>query len=65
MVDISNNNLRCVKHVFDDMKLKQLRFANNHFLVGEANGASKAKKKKIASLVNKFNNLPQGGCIYN
>ena len=62
-IDLSNNRLRCVKDAFDGLKIKKLTFKDNEFLVAAA-GTTKAKKKKVSPILNIFDKLPQGGCVF-
>ena len=63
-LDISDNHLICVRGAFDDLKLKKLSFGGNPALEVLADGKSKAKKKKIAGVVELFDSVPKDICFY-
>lgn len=60
-LDISNNQIQCVRNVFKNLKLKKMAWAENPILVNHV-GAKKGKKSQLPKYIAKFNKLDRDLC---
>jgi len=61
-VDISDNEVQCIRNVFKNLKMKKMTFEHNAMLQEAAGGARKGKKSKLAKYIEAWNDLPRDLC---
>ena len=61
-LDVTGNDLICVRGAFKNLKMKKMSFANNDVLMEAAGGAKKGKKSKLTKYIEKWQKLPRENC---
>ena len=63
-LDISSNDIQCLRGVFKNMKMKKMSFGDNEKLQA-AVGAKKGKKSKLLKYLETFAKMPKEWCETN
>ena len=61
-LDVTGNDLICVRGAFKNLKMKKMSFADNDVLIKAAGGAKKGKKSKLTKYIEKWQKLPRENC---
>lgn len=61
-LDITDNDVQCLRNVFKHLKMKKMAFAHNPKLQ-DLVGAKKGKKSKLVKYIEEFNKMPRDWCV--